>query len=125
MRRGSYRVRFFTPVRAKIRVEIDAKISTSYAANSVKNQITAALLEVFGEASYGSRRGRNQPLHKQVFDILKLKIPAISSESRSDARVYITDPSSVYRPENWSYMTEDSLTITIDNINVVTASSWG
>jgi hypothetical protein len=121
---NSYRVRFITPVRSKIKAEIDAQVSTSYPSNTVKEQIIAALLEAFGESSSGSRRGRNQPLYKQVYDLLKLKIPAISSESRSDAKVYITDPSAVYHPENWAYMTANSLTVTIANINVVT-NSWG
>lgn len=120
---NSYRVRFFAPVRAKIFTEIDARISTSYTQNVVKDQIESALLEVFGETSVGSMRSRNQPLYKQVYDILKLKIPAISSESRSDAKVYIVEPSTTYHPENWSYMASDSLAITISSINVLT-TAW-
>lgn len=121
---NSYRVRFFTPVRAKIQTEIDAYVSTSYSNISVKNQIIAALLDTFGENATNSRRGRNQPLYKQVYDLLKLKIPAISSESRSDAKVYINDVTPVYHPEYWAYMTTDSLIVNVENINV-TNPAWG
>ncbi len=85
----------------------------------------SALLEAFGEQATNSRRGRNQPLYKQVYDLLKQKVPALSPENRSDAKVYITDPDGVVaKPENWAYMTEDSLKISVSNVNVVNAA-WG
>lgn len=121
---NSYRVRFYTPVRYLIAAEIHAYVPTSYVAYSVKDQIVALLIEAFGEQSTHARRGMNQPLYKQIYDLLRLKIPALSPENRSDAKVYLEDSASLYHPEYWGYLTPESLTVTVDSINV-TSPAWG
>ena len=121
---NSYRVRFYTPIKTSLQVEIDAHVPTSYPANTVKEQITAALLNEFGNDAINSRRGRNLPLYKQIYDLLRLKIPALAMENRSDAKVYIPERNAVYHPENWTVMTAEGLTISVNNFNVVNAH-WG
>ena len=121
---NSYRVRFYTPIKTSLQVEIDAHVPTSYPANTVKEQITAALLAEFGNDAITSRRGRNLPLYKQIYDLLRLKIPALAMENRSDAKVYIPERTAVYHPENWTVMTAEGLTISVNNFNVVNAH-WG
>ncbi|MGI9211757.1 MAG: hypothetical protein ACR2HF_04735 [Methylococcaceae bacterium] len=118
---SSYRVRFYTPVKVALSLEIHAQVPTSYPAHTVRAQITAALLAEFGDASTSSRRGRNIPLYKQIYDLLRLKIPALAASNRSDARVLIGNDDSATRPENWLYLTESGLSITVTPINVVNA----
>lgn len=121
---NSYRVKFFAPVRSKIKAEINATVATSYSTYAVKNQIIATLLDTFGESATNSRRGRNQPLYKQVYDLLRKNIPALSIENRSDAKVYINDAIENYHPEHWAYMTADSLIVNVSTMNVINPA-WG
>lgn len=121
---NSYRVRFYPPVRMALQVEIDAQIPTSYQAHIVRAQITAALLAEFGDVHANSRRGRNIPLYKQIYDLLRQKIPALSLSNRSDARVYIHNQDTVASaPENWIYLEESGLSVTVNPLNVVN-SHW-
>lgn len=116
---NSYRVRFFTPVKVALRLEIEATIPTSYPAHAVRAQIVQALLDEFGDIRANARRGRNVPLYKQIYDILRLKVSALSPANRSDARVLIQNQDSVSHPEYWLYLTESGLNITVTPINSV------
>ena len=120
----SYRVKFMTPVRAKIPMTVTALVGTSYAAADVKQKITEAILAEFGETAAASRRGRNHPLYQRVYSLLKEKIAALSG-GNSDLTVNIPDFVSLgVRPEMWRYVAADSLTVTVSTANVVTPS-WG
>jgi hypothetical protein len=120
----SYRVKFMTPVRAKIPMTITALVGTSYVATDIKQKIIEAILAEFGEAAPASRRGRNHPLYQRIYALLKEKIFALSS-GNSDLTVNISDSVALgVRPEMWRYMALDSLTVTVNTANVITPS-WG
>lgn len=120
----SYKVVFFTPVRAKISVSIAATIPTSYDASAVELQIRNALLDGFGENAAASRRGQNMPLYQQVYKLLKEKVPALQV-GRSDLQVMINDPSQdAGRPELWRYVADDTLAVDIEVKNISTPF-WG
>ncbi|MBL8473712.1 MAG: hypothetical protein JNM98_18120 [Rhodocyclaceae bacterium] len=120
----SYRVRFYTPVRSKIRVTIAARVSTSYIASDVRQKISEVLLAEFGEGAPASRRGRQRPLYQRVYALLRAKVMALS-DGEADLKVSITDPESVSaRPEMWRYLDPETLTISVETANIVTPS-WG
>lgn len=120
----SYRVKFMTPVRAKIPMTVTALVGTSYVASDIRQKIIEAILAEFGEAAPASRRGRNHPLYQRVYALLKEKIAALSS-GNSDLTVNITDSALLgVRPEMWRYVALDSLTVTVNTANVLTPS-WG
>lgn len=120
----SYHVRFYTPVRSKIAMTIVAEVPTSYIASDVREKIIEAVLAEFGAAAASARRGRNRPLYKRVYELLKDRIQALSS-AKSELTVSIAElPSIATRPEMWRYVAADSLTVTVHTVNVV-AQSWG
>jgi hypothetical protein len=120
----SYRVRFYTPVRSKIAMIVDATISSSYVEGEVREQIRQALLSAFGEEAEQSRRGQNSPLYQQVYQLLRESVPALAV-GRSDLRLVIDDPADdAGRPELWRYVADDSLTVRIILSNVTTPY-WG
>lgn len=121
---NSYRVYFFTPVRSKISMTVSARVSTSYVASDVRQKIIEATLAEFGQTSAASRRGRNRPLYKRVYELLRQKVASLGSGD-SDLTVSIVEPPSLAaRPEMWRYVADDSLTITVDTANIVTPT-WG
>lgn len=120
----SYRVRFLTPVRSAIGITISARVPTAYVASDVRAQIREAILAQYGQAAAASRRGFHRPLYQAVYALLKAKIVALSAGS-ADLQVSIEDvPTMAYRPELWRYVSEDSLTVTVDTVNTI-PGAWG
>jgi len=121
---NSYRVYFFTPVRSKITMSVSARVSTSYVASDVRQKIVEAALGEFGQAAAASRRGRNRPLYKRVYELLRQKVTALASGD-SDLTVNIVEPPSLAaRPEMWRYVSADSLAVNVETANIVTPT-WG
>lgn len=118
----SYRVRFYTPVRAPLPVTIAATVATSYDEGVVREQIRQVMLDEFGEQADQSRRGNTTPLYQQVYQLLRQQVPALSV-GRADLRVTI-DEGGDSRPELWRYVSPESLEVgvTAGNVNV---PFWG
>jgi len=120
----SYRIYFYTTVRQKIAMTVDAKVSTAYVASDVQAKIEEATLAEFGKDAPGSKRGLNQPLYTQVYDLLKRKVPELKSE-KADLTTTISEPSTDgVRPELWRYVDATSLSVTVRTVSTV-ATSWG
>lgn len=120
----SYRVYFFTPVRSKIYMNVNARVSTSYVASDVKAKIAETLLKAFGEESAAARRGGQRPLYQKVYELLRKNIQALS-DGEADLTVNIVEPASVLaRPEMWRYLDKNTLTVNVETANIVTPS-WG
>ena len=120
----SYKVRFFTPVHSKIAMTISARVATSYVASDVRQKIVEAIISEFGETAAASRRGRNRPLYQRVYALLREKVAALSG-GESDLTVNILEPEALAaRPEMWRYVATESLSVTVETVNIVTPS-WG
>lgn len=120
----SYRVKFYTPVRSEIAMTINARVSTSYVASDVRQKIIDAILREFGEGAAASRRGRNRPLYRRIYDLLRSSIPALSG-GEADLAVSVDELASVeLRPEMWRYVSPASLIVTVETANIV-IPSWG
>lgn len=121
---NSYKVKFYTPVRAKIDIEIQATVATSYIVSDVQDKIREAILEQFGEHSQAARHGQNRPLYKQIYQLLREKIEALQSGT-SDLTVHIRDADTqIVRREMWRFVAEDSLMVRVKTANIA-MPSWG
>jgi hypothetical protein len=120
---NSYRVRFLTPVQSEIQVTISATVSTSYVVFDIREKIKSVLLDEYGKSASASKRGANKVLYRDVFALLKEKIPALS-DGKADLQVTIQAQNEVLRPELWSYLTENSLTVTVTTLNIL-LPVWG
>ena len=103
---------------------ISARVATSYVASDVRQKIVEAILTEFGETAAASRRGRNRPLYQRVYALLREKVAALSGRE-SDLTVNILEPEALAaRPEMWRYVATESLSVTVETVNIVTPS-WG
>lgn len=118
----SYKVKFYTPVRYKIPTTITAVVSTSYVASEVQAKIIEVILAEYGAAAANSKRGANQPLYREIYALLKLKVPELN-DGRADLQVTIEQPVGNLRPELWRYIASDSLTVTVTVANI-TVTGW-
>lgn len=119
----SYKVKFYTPVCSKITTTITATVSTSYVVSDVEAKIREVILAEYGASASASKRGYNQPLYREVYALLKEKVPALS-DGRADLQVSIAMPVGTLRPELWRYISDDSLTINVTTLNI-TLPAWG
>jgi hypothetical protein len=119
----SYRVKFYTPVRSEIAMTINATVSTSYVASDVQAQIRETVLDAYGAASAAARRGGHKPLYKDVYALLRKRVPAVA-DLNADMQVIIAQPVGAYRPELWRYVSPTSLAVTVATENLV-SPSWG
>lgn len=120
----SYRVRFYTPVKSRIGLQLSARIPSSYVAYDVRQQIAEVILGEFGPASAGSRRGRNHPLYQRIYALLRQRVPALA-DGNADLIVHIDEPSDMLRRcELWRFATEDSISVSVATTNTLTPS-WG
>lgn len=119
----SYRIRFFSAIRAPLPVAIVATVATSYDEGVVKEQIRQVMIDEFGEQADQSRRGNTTPLYQQIYQILRQRVPSLSV-GRADLRVDIGSEASDTRPELWRYVSHDSLEVGVSagNVNV---PFWG
>lgn len=114
----SYRVRFFSPVRAPLALEIWCKVSTSYVRADVAARIREVVLASFGEEAAATRRARGKPLHVQVYDALMQNVPALQAGGRTDLTVTIPAYDDADRPELWRFVTDGLLTVNVDIANI-------
>lgn len=120
----SYRVYFYSTVRSKIGMTINARVSTAYVATDVQSKIVEAVVAEFGQDAPASKRGLNQPLYTRVYELLKAKVPELSG-GKADLTVVIDEPETgALRPELWRYVDAGSLDVTVKTVNVV-ATAWG
>lgn len=119
----SYRISFYTPVVCEISIQVIGRIASSYSRQEVINQIRKVLLDAYGKSSQSARRGYNMPLYQNVYEILRKRIQAFSGGA-ADFQINIGAQHSPARPELWSYVSENSLSVEIESINTV-LPGWG
>lgn len=120
----SYRVRFFTPVISKINVTINARVSSTYRTDDVEKKIREAILTQYGKTSAAAKRGLQRPLYRDIYDLIKRSIPALT-DGEADLQVSIAESEDrTIKPEQWRFVDESSLTVKVETANIV-MHSWG
>lgn len=118
-----YRITFCTPVRQEIGIKVLGKASSTYNKQEVVAQIRKLILDNYGEASPAARRGYNRPLYREVYELLKTNVPALTGGD-ADWQLVIEEPEGGARPELWRFVSEASLMVAVDVVNTV-RPSWG
>lgn len=120
----SYKVRFYKPMVREITVNITAKISTSYDANVVKQQIKNAVTDKYGQSSVAMSRGKAKPRYQDLYEQIRTEVSALKV-GNADLQISIEDLSAFDTyPEIWQYIGGNKLNITVLSENVST-NSWG
>lgn len=109
----SYKLTFVTPVETEIPVTISAYVPTVYDFAAVEQQIREKVLEVYGRDSAYAKTGRTRILTKAVYNLLEDNVQALQG-ANSDFEVVINDPPEDILPEEYRYVSNDSLTVTVE-----------
>jgi hypothetical protein len=108
----SYDVFFVPPVTVPIVVNVTANVARVHDADSVKAQISTAILKEFGPESPLSLQGMMTLQYKRVYEFLRARVPALQ-DSGSDFSVQIPESTVKPVPEHWRFVSPQSLSITI------------
>lgn len=111
----SYKVRDVAVVEDEIAVDIVARIPSIYDFEQVEQQIREQVLAAYGRDSDFSKLGRNRVLYRRVYALLTARIPALQAD-RADLLVEVTDTAINVPPEHYRYVSDDSLTVTIEPV---------
>lgn len=117
----SYRVKFITPIVDIQDWTIGAFIGASYIPETVEDKIRASLVEKFGEVAM--KRGQVKIPIQEVYAHLRYTVPEIADPG-ADIQVTLEPPPARFLPERWSFVTEDSISITVSSANIASAQ-WG
>lgn len=105
----SYKVKFVTPVVAKVQCQIQGIISRIYDLAQTKAQIIELLLSHYGKENIHASLGKHTVKHKNIADLLSKNIQAISDQ-RGDFKVSVTVEGD-NRPELFRFMDESSIQV--------------
>jgi hypothetical protein len=109
----SYRIAHVDIEDVEIPVTIVAKVQDVYDFTAVGQRIRELVLAEYGVDSAWAKRGQSRILKKRIYDILENNIQALQGAG-SDLDVMITDPEEDMLPEQFRYVSNDSLTVTVE-----------
>lgn len=110
---NSYRVANVEVEEVEIPVEITAKVHSVYDFAQIQAQIVEQVLAEYGRDSSFAKAGQGRVLYRRIYSILTATIPALQGE-KADLEVVVDDPPGVIPPEQYRYVSADSLTVTIE-----------
>jgi hypothetical protein len=113
----SYKIKNVAAVTKNPAVAITAQVSEVYDFAELNQQIAEIVLAEYGEDSDFAQYGRGRIKYKRLYDLLTSKLQALQAEN-SDLQITITDPDAEILPEHFRYVSEASLTVTVEPFNV-------
>lgn len=108
----SYRVRFLPVSHKPIPISINARVSDVYNPAALAEQIKARVIAEYGQGTTFARRGRSKVLYKHLYSLLVNGFPSLQT-GESDLQISVNDPLAQILPEQWRYVSADSVTIAI------------
>jgi len=109
----SYKIKDVAVDEIEIPVVIVAKVAGVYDFDAVRNQIRELVLADYGRDSDFAKAGQNRVLYKRIYRLLEANVPALLG-NRSDLEVVVDDPDNEILPEQYRYVSADSLSITVE-----------
>lgn len=119
----SFDVKEVAPAIAPFVVTVTAQVARIHDIAAVTEQIRQALLSEYGVDSLMAQRGMITLQFKRVYAYLRSKISALQDEN-SDFNVSIAPLAGAALPEQWRYISEQSLTVNV-TAEDFSVENWG
>lgn len=111
----SYKVKDVTVVEVPIPLTVAARVHSVYDFEQVRQQIREQILGTYGRDSAFAKSGQNRILYRSVYDLLSRNVPALQGV-RADIQVEVDDLATNIPPEHYRFVSEASLTVTVDQV---------
>lgn len=106
----SYKIVFIDPVELPVPLALTLSIPSTYDAAAISQSVQTLVLENYGRASAWAKRGGAKIRRKDLYDLLRLNIPALTQRIADISVDSIGDNTAEF-PEQFRYVTQQSLTI--------------
>jgi len=106
----SYRIKFVAAAEVAVPITVSAQVSVVHDPDDVASKIRAILDGLYGRDAAAVKQGMMVPNYKRIYDALRAGIPALQ-DAASDLQ--ITIPQAAIKPEQYRYMSEASMTVSV------------
>lgn len=113
---NSYRIQFVDVIEKAVPLKLTLYVPSTYDSAATKQAVRALILEEFGRNSDWAKRGEAKMLKKDIYDLLRKNIPALTQRVADIAVDMIGDDTADF-PEHFRYVTEDSLEVFTETAN--------
>lgn len=111
----SLRVKRVPVVEVEVPVHVHAYVHSVYDFQQVEQQIREQVLANYGRDSAFAQQGQAKILYRRVYQLLTDTVPALQGE-RADLDVEVTNPAGQIPPETYRYVSDASLTVTVEQV---------
>lgn len=107
---NSYRIEFVEVIEKAVPVKLTLYVPSTYDSAAIMQAVRALILENYGRESDWAKRGEAKMLKKDIYDLLRQNVPALTQRV-ADISVDLIGDDSKDDPEQFRYVTEESLAI--------------
>jgi plastocyanin len=112
----SYKVAFVEAAEVEIPMTVTAYVGTIYDTAAVRSQMRQLILAQYGRTSAWAKRGQTRITKKAVYNLMRDNVQAMQDEV-SDLELEIDDPPGDMLPEDFRYVSADSLTVNVEPVD--------
>jgi hypothetical protein len=112
----SYRLKFVPVIEKSVPLKLTLYVPSTYDSAAIKQAVQALILANYGRDSDWAKHGEAKILKKDLYDLLRKNVPALTQRIADISVDMIGDATTDY-PENFRYVTQESLEILMETAN--------
>lgn len=113
---NSYRIKFVEPVEKSVPLKLTLYVPSTYDSAAIRQAVRALILDNYGRLSDWASRGEAKMLKKDIYDLLRQNVPALTQRVADISVDMIGDDTADF-PEHFRYVTEESLEVLTETAN--------
>jgi hypothetical protein len=113
---NSYRIKFVDAIEKAVPLKLTLYVPSTYDSAATMQAVRALILENYGRESDWAKRGEAKMLKKDIYDLLRKNIPALTQRV-ADISVDMIGDDTADLPEHFRYVTEESLEVVTETAN--------
>lgn len=112
----SYRLGFVAVIEKEVPLQITLYVPSTYDAAAIKQAVRSLVLDNYGRLSAWAKRGEAKILKKDLYDLIRKNVPALTQRIADISIDFIGDDSTDL-PEHFRYVTNASLVVNTETAN--------
>jgi hypothetical protein len=112
----SYRHGFLEVIEKAVPLVVTLWVPSTYDSAAIKQTVRTLLLKEYGRTSKWAQHGEAKMLRKDIYDLIRKNVPALTQRIADVIVDTIGDDSTDY-PEHFRYITEESLVVSTETAN--------
>ncbi|WP_426237524.1 hypothetical protein [Pseudomonas sp. TWP3-2] len=113
---NSYRITFVAAIEKHVPLKLTLYVPSTYDSAAIKQAVRALILDNYGRTSEWAKRGEAKMLKKDIYDLLRQNVPALTQRV-ADISVDLIGDDTADLPEHFRYVTEESLEVLTETAN--------